>query len=410
MEGGRRRATTPKLDDRPTTAPPITTSTQTSPETKFDFTDLENVPVDKESLFSCNTDWLHLGKAMEFLQDQYEQCLQDIAQLEELKAAALNDPVGFVNDLKVHKRALDAPDLQTIYRVPEIDTERFSVRATRRGLNKKEQNSEFFLSRIKELQQRGSVILPVPMRSDKLTIDSENLKSHQTPPVNNLRQQYLSVVKLQNDTGSISEQHRSSNSTPSVSATHSLNSSSASSTPSKKKKQKSIQNQNTYNIPWTKEEKKKLNELLLEYPEEPVAARRYAKIAAALGSRTSTQVFTRVSKLLATKRAHFDISDDDQDQSTMKADTPEYREYMKLKQALEAELLGTDSIQVHSGTICSLCNARPIIGSRFRCLECLVDLCDTCYVPGQSNSHNHHRVQLMDTPNINVSEFDYLNP
>lgn len=47
---------------------------------------------------------------------------------------------------------------------------------------------------------------------------------------------------------------------------------------------------------WTCEEQRRLEELLVEYPPEPIEMRRFAKIAKALGNRTSRQVASRLQK------------------------------------------------------------------------------------------------------------------
>lgn len=47
---------------------------------------------------------------------------------------------------------------------------------------------------------------------------------------------------------------------------------------------------------WTCEEQRRLEELLIEYPPEPVERRRFAKIARALGNRTTKQVASRLQK------------------------------------------------------------------------------------------------------------------
>jgi hypothetical protein len=47
---------------------------------------------------------------------------------------------------------------------------------------------------------------------------------------------------------------------------------------------------------WTHEEQKKLEELLVIYPDEAVASRRWSKIAKALGDRTPKQVASRTQK------------------------------------------------------------------------------------------------------------------
>ncbi|KAG0080991.1 ZZ-type zinc finger-containing protein 3 [Linnemannia elongata] len=51
-----------------------------------------------------------------------------------------------------------------------------------------------------------------------------------------------------------------------------------------------------YNIPWSDEEQRLLEKLLDEYPDEPVAAQRFQKISAAMGTRTPKQVASRVQK------------------------------------------------------------------------------------------------------------------
>ncbi|XP_021941899.1 ZZ-type zinc finger-containing protein 3 isoform X2 [Zootermopsis nevadensis] len=52
----------------------------------------------------------------------------------------------------------------------------------------------------------------------------------------------------------------------------------------------------TFNQLWTAEEQRRLEELLVEYPPEEVESRRWQKIAAALGNRTTKQVCSRVQK------------------------------------------------------------------------------------------------------------------
>ncbi|XP_069700953.1 ZZ-type zinc finger-containing protein 3 [Periplaneta americana] len=52
----------------------------------------------------------------------------------------------------------------------------------------------------------------------------------------------------------------------------------------------------TFNQLWTAEEQRRLEELLIEYPPEEIETRRWQKIAAALGNRTTKQVCSRVQK------------------------------------------------------------------------------------------------------------------
>ncbi|CAD7080756.1 unnamed protein product [Hermetia illucens] len=58
----------------------------------------------------------------------------------------------------------------------------------------------------------------------------------------------------------------------------------------------------TFNQLWTCEEQRRLEELLVEYPPEPIEMRRFAKIARALGNRTTKQVASRIQKFF--KKLH----------------------------------------------------------------------------------------------------------
>ncbi|XP_037953674.1 ZZ-type zinc finger-containing protein 3-like [Teleopsis dalmanni] len=52
----------------------------------------------------------------------------------------------------------------------------------------------------------------------------------------------------------------------------------------------------SFNQLWTCEEQRRLEQLLIEYPAEPIEQKRFAKIARALGNRTPQQVASRVQK------------------------------------------------------------------------------------------------------------------
>lgn len=52
----------------------------------------------------------------------------------------------------------------------------------------------------------------------------------------------------------------------------------------------------SFNLPWTREEQRRLDELLVTFPPEHIAANRYRKIAEELGTRTPIQVQSRLQK------------------------------------------------------------------------------------------------------------------
>lgn len=58
----------------------------------------------------------------------------------------------------------------------------------------------------------------------------------------------------------------------------------------------------TFNQLWTCEEQRRLEELLIEYPPEQIEMQRFAKIARALGNRTTKQVASRLQKFF--KKLH----------------------------------------------------------------------------------------------------------
>ncbi|CAL4064802.1 unnamed protein product, partial [Meganyctiphanes norvegica] len=59
----------------------------------------------------------------------------------------------------------------------------------------------------------------------------------------------------------------------------------------------------TFNQAWSEDEQRKLEELLIKFPDEPIASHRWMKISKELGTRTSLQVQSRVQKyFIALKR------------------------------------------------------------------------------------------------------------
>lgn len=159
-----------------------------------------------------------------------------------------------------------------------------------------------------------------------------------------------------------------------------------------------------YNLPWSEEEKKRLEELLVIYPEEAVSARRYTKIAQALGTRTASQVTNRIhklnakrarqakreaeaardqaTKLLKTLHKSGALPTEGEEDELLEVDdetknSPDYQEYMKLKDQLDE--IKAQTIE-HLGYKCDSCGMEPIIGVRHHCEMCPqdFDLCQAC--------------------------------
>ncbi|CAB3991739.1 ZZ-type zinc finger-containing 3 isoform X1 [Paramuricea clavata] len=189
----------------------------------------------------------------------------------------------------------------------------------------------------------------------------------------------------------------------------------------------------TFNQPWTVEEQRKLERLLQVFPQEPVEAKRWSKIANALGNRTPKQVASRVQKYfiklarsglpipgrepnltrvlpkqvprvrstqqqavnfrnstffpsykprvymednddvnsLASSDDLADISDDETIPKELR-NTKEYWEILQLKRLKRkrAEQQHMLSKVEHVGYVCDLCGMSPIIGVRWHCVEC----------------------------------------
>ena len=261
------------------------------------------VQVDSEALFQSSSEYLMLTQSLTVLEQQLAQAHRDIDTLCQLKAEALSDPESLVEMLRsAHECSKRFPPMQTIYRVPELDVSRFHKRTSRRGSSKHEQNLEFLLAKVSELQRTRSGMLP-PLLSTSIPIASA------TP---------LAAEKNKTGIAQVRERFHEiagrtmprAMSVPALSTEelHPAGTEARTASPgvmSKRSNRVPIHDATPiaahYNLPWSEEEKRRMNELLLIYPEEEVISRRYAKIAAALGTRTSSQVANRINKL-ATKR------------------------------------------------------------------------------------------------------------
>lgn len=180
---------------------------------------------------------------------------------------------------------------------------------------------------------------------------------------------------------------------------------------------------------------------LTVFPEEEVQARRYAKIAAALGTRTGNQVASRIQKIAAKAQRHKErdlknikMSNGDQkfDEGTVNLvaeleeyfakssdpsirSTPEYSEYLKLKSQLEAIAKNPMNGILHVGYKCDCCAIEPIIGPRWTCCSCpkdsvSIDLCDSCVSKGfEMGAHKAAHVMKKIEFSEDSGEFQEVN-
>jgi hypothetical protein len=185
-----------------------------------------------------------------------------------------------------------------------------------------------------------------------------------------------------------------------------------------------------YNLPWSDEEKRRLDELLLVYPEEPVNSRRYAKIAQALGTRTASQVSNRIHKLLAKKLRQTKKEAEanrqqankllkvinkntptstegqsigqimEEDELELEVDdelkaSEDYQEYMRLKHQLDE--IKAQALE-HPGFKCDGCGMEPIIGARYHCKDCSspeMDFCSSCKETVTTTHLDSHELELI---------------
>lgn len=161
-----------------------------------------------------NKDYCDLLKYIVRLEAMKLQALKDTEDLAEQQTKALDDPLQFVEDLKLGK--VNFPPTQNVPDPPDIDWNGYGIDTT-------------------------------------MDDDFRDVKSHK------------------NDDSSLKVRGR-----------------------------KFTDNKpETFNQLWSCEEQKRLEELLEIYPEEPIVARRYKKIAEALGTRTPIQVMSRIQKYFA---------------------------------------------------------------------------------------------------------------
>ena len=431
-----------------------------------------------------------MEKHLTHLQNQLEQTQNDIEKLQEMKERALATPEDFLEFLKDPKSRGAFPKLQQIMSVPNIDINRYQIRLTRRANTRFEQNLDYLLARVQEVQHRLPLMRGALCSSD-IPVSDEIRKSTKRS-FQEIREQFMET--LENNPGSLKvseidsyinpnlpaltqvqlpianqtvHQPRPRQAPPRFNSVHSedspdlnpmdyhhktINSARASSVPAvpsiatpvsipttpsnsnikiriRKPSSQAPENTSlTHNIPWSDDEKRKLDYLLTVFPEEDIQARRYAKIAAALGSRTGNQVASRVQKIAAKAQRHREralrtgnaipnalsavdsnpTSSLDQGTSDLVAEleaffsqssdpniklTPEYSEYLRLKGQLEAIAKNPVNGVLHVGYKCDCCGIEPIIGPRWTCCSCPkesdpIDLCDNCVTKGfETDTH-----------------------
>ncbi|KAL4219665.1 hypothetical protein ACF0H5_022237 [Mactra antiquata] len=180
-----------------------------------------------------NHDYQLMLRTIAMLESQRIQAVKDLDKLYEQQQEALKDPIQFVDKLQ---RGIDLglPKPQKIVDIPDIRWEQYTsnIDFTTFGTHR-------HMTRLKRQLVDG----------------------------NTTTQEEVKVPSIKNESGEVI-----------------------------RGRIKTEKKSDTFNQLWTAEEQRRLEELLVTYPPEEVEARRFQKIATALGNRTPTQVQSRVQK------------------------------------------------------------------------------------------------------------------
>ncbi|XP_022643574.1 ZZ-type zinc finger-containing protein 3-like isoform X2 [Varroa jacobsoni] len=339
----------------------------------------------------ANNEYKSIVKLLVLLEAQRMRAIQDINQLEAEKKVALENPMGFVQRLQ--ERTISLPTRQIVAEVPEVDCARYAI---------------------------PPVYLGATPKSTRAAAGAPD----------------------QNATASTSSAQGPSSS----SLLHELSSTYSEKEPSpsaRQLQQHSLKNRpETYNKPWSIEEQKRLEELLIKFPPEAVEAQRWRKIAAALGNRTIKQVASRVQKyFIKLAKAGLEVPGRVPNipkssrkvrrvQSTLKTqafylstffpqhaspitmdpDTPLQESPVVLSNHNQSKDNKSSQAEIH----CGVCLKKLDSSLRFQCVECNVNLCvdgtcrqkSSCVIAG-------HVVQMVADTQVDsdyVINDHYLDP
>lgn len=392
------------------------------------------------------------------LQEQLEKSRQDLQRLQEIKQKALAFPEELLRGMHGTSDGTwlsQVPRRYRIMRFPHLDLSRWQQKLTRRSNTPYEQNCDYLVGKVVQLQHQTasaeriapaepSVAEQVHKRSfahirnrfiaaletnpfapdtagpaqepspDARAPLPPSPPPHPPPPLHQPKPKPATRSPFLDHAAASSPRGSSGLPTPVSMPSHSANASPllkpeapqyhaakarirryAATTP----EQTSL----THNVPWSDDEKRKLGYLMGVYPEEDIAARRFAKIAAALGTRTPNQVASRIQKLQAKLQKQHkpdaptaSLADDKsasllheleelfaQNPDPALKQTPEYEEYCRIKAQVLAIQQNPLNGVVHNGFSCDCCGTEPIIGPRWSCTTCpvqcaSVDLCNHC--------------------------------
>ncbi|KAI8052389.1 hypothetical protein BDF22DRAFT_687981 [Syncephalis plumigaleata] len=153
----------------------------------------------------------------------------------------------------------------------------------------------------------------------------------------------------------------------------------------------------TLNVPWSEEELERLEQLMKIIPDEAISS-----YAAALGTRTDKQVGSRIQRLM-NKENYNGNTKLNLSQSTYRVTAPSI--LMPDETTVNRVTSHEKPVTVHYGFSCDGCQVEPIVGIRWKCLDCpeaeQVDLCDSCHRIGEFENAVHrveHKYEAWTEP------------
>ncbi|EGC39132.1 hypothetical protein DICPUDRAFT_148146 [Dictyostelium purpureum] len=181
---------------------------------------------------------------------------------------------------------------------------------------------------------------------------------------------------------------------------------------------------------WTEEEHNRLEELLVEFPEEEVATHRWVKIANKLGNRTPAQVASRTQKYFKKlERLGLEIPGSRPKKKRsgsissggFEPQSSEDERRLEIKQSSNSSNSNSaannknsssnSTAKVHEGYKCDGCDIEPIVGVRWHCEECMneVDLCSKCHDElDEIGKHlSSHHMTAFENPDSYFLDDDY---
>lgn len=213
----------------------------------------------KSEVLVDNEDYQVVLKAYNALKAQSTRVEQDLKLLETYHQQALDDPVLFIDQL-FNEKKIHLPIRQHVVRVPNVDFSKYKTKQPK-------------------LPQFSNFISPPGSPDSKEGIELKH--SISTPPTFSPSMSPISSPSQLFEVKT--EGEKSVHEVPTVGAMVRGRVFTERKPPS-------------FNKLWTEEEQRRLENLLIEYPDEEVSAHRWAKIARALGNRTPKQVASRTQK------------------------------------------------------------------------------------------------------------------